>query len=377
MKGTILYVGNFELPDKGASANRVVSNGKLFQKLGYKVAYLGIQKQSEFSGIQVLEAERSMYVEAYPKGVKQWFLHMCSVQNIMKLIHQQGDVCMVILYNVPYILLKRVKHALRKTDIHVVYDCTEWTGVTDGSKIKKIVKRIDEYFIRTKIADTADGMLVISKRMEQAYGNKKPLLRIPPLIDIKDEIWHQELEKENKAFEFCFAGILDGNKESLDVIVEAFGKLREEDVVLRIIGVTEQEFCDFYPNGRKLLENSREKICFMGRLSHRETIRYVKHCDCYIFIRQDDIRNNAGFPTKFSESYSCCMPIIATDISDIKWYMTKRTRGSVLSASSVEAVAEAMQKEVKQGKRTEKDIMDATFHYETYEEVCAKWLKNF
>jgi len=377
MKGTILYVGNFELPDKGASANRVVSNGKLFQKLGYKVAYLGIQKQSEFSGIQVLEAERSMYVEAYPKGVKQWFLHMCSVQNIMRLIHQQGDVCMVILYNVPYILLKRVKHALRKTDIHVVYDCTEWTGVTDGSKIKKIVKRIDEYFIRTKIADTADGMLVISKRMEQAYGDKKPLLRIPPLIDIKDEIWHQELEKENKAFEFCFAGILDGNKESLDVIVEAFGKLREEDVVLRIIGVTEKEFCDFYPNGRKLLENSREKIYFMGRLSHRETIRYVKHCDCYIFIRQDDIRNNAGFPTKFSESYSCCMPIIATDISDIKWYMTKRTRGSVLSASSVEAVAEAMQKEVKQGKRTEKDIMDATFHYETYEEVCANWLKNF
>lgn len=377
MKGTILYVGNFELPDKGASANRVVSNGKLFQKLGYHVAFLGVKKQADFAGVQVLDTERNMYEEAYPQGMKEWFLHMYSVKNIQTVIEKQGDVCMVILYNVPFLLLKRVKHALKNRNIKVVYDCTEWTGVTDGSLPKRIVKKVDEHFIRTKIADVADGVIVISQMMQKAYAQSKNLLLLPPLVDIQDEIWHQTMKKQDGTFEFCFAGMLDGNKESLDVIVEAFGKLNREDAKLRIIGVTEQEFCDFYSNGHALLEQNRGQIVFMGRLIHTETIKYVLHCDCYIFIRQSDTRNNAGFPTKFAESYSCNVPIIATDISDIKGYMKQRGRGTILPTVSVKDVEEAMLCEVQRGKEKKTQGLDKTFHYETYEEVSKSWLAGF
>ena len=45
-KGVILYVGNFELPDHGASANRVVSNAKLFNQLGYQTALLGVTRDA-------------------------------------------------------------------------------------------------------------------------------------------------------------------------------------------------------------------------------------------------------------------------------------------------------------------------------------------
>ena len=41
MKGTIVYYGGFSLPDKNAAANRVVSNGKIFEALGYNVIFLG------------------------------------------------------------------------------------------------------------------------------------------------------------------------------------------------------------------------------------------------------------------------------------------------------------------------------------------------
>ena len=376
-KGTILYVGNFELPDKGASANRVVSNGTLFEKLGYRVAFLGVKRGASFDGIQVLDAERNMYEEAYPQGMKEWFLHMYSVKNIQAAIEAQGDVCMIILYNVPFLLLKRVKHALRGSKIQVVYDCTEWTGVTDGSFAKRMVKKLDEYFIRTKIGNVADGLIVISRRMEAAYAKCKRLLLLPPLVDLQDKIWHQSMEKQSEDFEFCFAGMLDGNKESLDTIVEAFGNLKVKGAKLRIIGVTEQEFCDFYPNGKNLVEQCKEQVEFMGRLSHTETIRYVLHCDSYIFIRQSDTRNNAGFPTKFSESYSCNVPIIATDISDIKVYMEQRERGSLLSSVSVKEVEKAMLKEMEAGRERKEEELDKTFHYETYEGVCKSWLEQF
>lgn len=38
-KGTILYVGGFELPDKNAAAHRVLSNAKIFRELGYNVFF--------------------------------------------------------------------------------------------------------------------------------------------------------------------------------------------------------------------------------------------------------------------------------------------------------------------------------------------------
>lgn len=377
MKGTILYVGNFELPDKGAAANRVVSNGKLFRKLGYGTAYLGIRKYVDFAGVQLLDAEQNMYEEKYPQGIREWFLHMWSVKNIQAVIEEQGDVCMVILYNVPFVLLKRVKHALKSTNIKVAYDCTEWAGVTDGSFAKQMAKKIDEHFIRTKLADVADHLIVISRRMQQAYAKSKHLLLLPPLLDTHDPIWHQSMEKQEDVFEFCFAGILDGNKESLDIIVEAFGNLKRKDIRLRIIGITEKEFCDFYPNGRQLIEKCHEQVVFMGTRSHTETIRFVLHCDCYIFIRQPDIRNNAGFPTKFAESYTCNVPIIATDISDIRGYLAERDRWTLLETITSEAAERAMREEIERGRVHTKKGPDETFHYETYEEVCQSWLEDF
>ena len=374
MKGTILYLGNFELPDKGAAANRVVSNGKIFKKLGYRTIFLGVKKGARFSGIQQTSFDENMYEEAYPAGSKEWLLHMISVKNIETLLKLYDDVRMVILYNVPYTLLLRVKQKLQNTGIKVVYDCTEWTGVTDGSAIKKLVKRVDETFIRNKIDKTADGLLVISKRMEAQYESCQHLLRLPPLVDVHDKIWHQKRQKAEK-FVFCFAGMLDGNKESLDCIVDAFGKLESDQAILRIIGVAKEEFADFYPNGKELLGAVGENVEFLGRKTHEETIREVLSCDCYIFIRQSDLRNNAGFPTKFSEAYSCNVPMITTDISDIKSYLGNKKDSTVLSGTSVLDVKTAMENAMK-NRHQEARGLDQTFHYESYQEACESWMKG-
>lgn len=44
-KGTILYVGGFELPDKNAAAHRVLSNAKIFRELGYNVVFCGVNRE--------------------------------------------------------------------------------------------------------------------------------------------------------------------------------------------------------------------------------------------------------------------------------------------------------------------------------------------
>ena len=374
-KGTILYVGNFELPDRGASANRVVSNGKIFGKLGYTVAYLGVKKTERFSGIRPLDKERHMYEEAYPQGSKEWFLHMWSTQHIQAMQEIYPDLCMVILYNMPYLLLQRVKALYKNTNIKVVYDCTEWTGVTEGSLPKRIVKRMDESAIRNRIHHVADGLIVISKRMEAQYAACRKMILLPPLVDLGDPIWHQTMEKKEDCFEFCFAGMLDGNKESLDSIVEAFGQIQKEKTCLRVIGVTKEEFCTYYPQMKDTVQSLKESIIFMGRLSHRETIQYVLYCDSYIFIRQSDRRNNAGFPTKFAESYSCGCDIITTDISDLKDYIQDETKGQMLNTTSSEEVKAAMLKALQNKDKSKEKKLDDTFHYANYVEKVGNWME--
>ena len=373
-KGTIIYYGGFTLPDKSASANRVVSNGKIFAKLGYKTVFIGAAPSEEsFDGLRAVEGYDNMFEHAHPKSTKQWLKHMLSVEHIEAVMKNYDDVKKIILYNVPMFTLLKAKKAFSKRNIEVCYDCTEWTKDTDGSLPKRIFKAFDEILISNFAHKVADGMIAISSMMEKKYKKAKKLLVLPPLVDINDKIWHQQTENHEGVFEFCFAGIPDGKKESLDKVVEAFCNINKKNTHLRIIGITEKEFLNIYPDF-VIPKNARNKLTFMGRLSHEETIKFVLGCDCYIFIRRSDRRNNAGFPTKFAESYTCGVPIITTDVSDVGEYILKSGKGSLLNDMTTLNISEAMLYRI-ENKNRQKSL-DNTFHYESFIQPTENWLKK-
>lgn len=370
-KGTIIYYGGFSLPDKSASANRVVSNGKIFDKLGYRTVFIGAS-EDYFEGLRAVSGYENMFEYANPKSTTQWLKHMFSIGHIETVAKKHDNICKIILYNVPMFTLVKAKKVFSKRNIKVCYDCTEWTKYTDGSLPKKLFKAFDEILISNFAHKVADGMVVISRTMEKKYKKSKNLLILPPLIDINDNIWHQKPENHDGIFEFCFAGIPDGKKESLDMIVEGFCNINKKNTHLRIIGITENDFKGFYP-GCYILENARNKITFMGKLSHSETIKYVLGCDCYIFIRCSDKRNNAGFPTKFAEAFTCGVPIITTDVSDVGEYIRKSGRGSVLMDMTTESISEAMICRIEN--KIQSKSLDDEFHYESFIQPTENWLK--
>ena len=375
-KGTIIYYGGFTLPDKSASANRVVSNGKIFAALGYKTVFIGAAPSDEtFDGIRPVEGYENMFEQAHPKTSSQWLKRMFDVSCIEKIAEEYGDINRIILYNVPFFTLLKAKKAFRKKGIKVCYDCTEWTKDTDGSILKKLFKAFDEILVSNFTHKVADGVIAISSMMEKKYSKAKKLVVIPPLVDINDEIWHQKTENHEGIFEFCFAGIPDGNKESLDKVVEAFCNINKKHTFLRIIGITEKDFNNIYPDSY-IPKNVRNKITFMGKLSHEETIKYVLGCDCYIFIRRSDKRNNAGFPTKFAESYTCGVPIITTNVSDVGEYIIKSGKGSLLEDTSAESIADAMITQIENHTEKAENTLNTAFHYESYSAECANWLNK-
>ena len=368
-KGTVLYVGNFELPDKGASANRVVSNAKLFNSIGYQTVLLGVSKDKACTDIRPLKNNFGlmMYERPYPVSMKMWLGHMYSSEYINKMIKLHEDIVLVILYNMPFSALKAAKKACKGKNIRVAYDCTEWADVTDGNAVKRFVKKHDEKLIRNKLADAADGLIVISSMMERQYQGCKAMVKLPPLVDVEDEIWHQQ-PVPHDGFEFCFAGMLDGQKDSLDVIVKAFAKVCDGQTRLRIIGVTKEEFQSVYPGAADELNICVDNIIFMGMQSHFDTIRYVLGCDCYIFIRPADMRNNAGFPTKFAEATTCGVPMIASRVSDVAAFANDNT--IFIDSLDEHKIAEAMKKE--NIKTIPKEI-NTTFDYRNYQDRLSQW----
>ena len=368
-KGTVLYVGNFELPDKGASANRVVSNAKLFNSIGYQTVLLGVSKDKACTDIRPLKNDFGlmMYERPYPVSMKMWLGHMYSAEYIKKMIKLHEDIVLVILYNMPFSALKAAKKVCKRRNIKVAYDCTEWADVTDGNAVKRFVKKRDEKLIRTKLADAADGLIVISSMMKQQYQGCKAMIKLPPLVDVEDEIWHQQPEP-HEGNEFCFAGMLDGQKDSLDVIVKAFAKVCDEQTRLRIIGVTKDEFKSVYPDAAEELNKCGDNIIFMGMQSHFDTIRYVLGCDCYIFIRPSDTRNNAGFPTKFAEAITCGVPMIASKVSDVAVFADENV--VLIDSPDESKIAEAMKKK---SAKSEKNLINKIFDYKNYQGSLSQW----
>lgn len=365
-KGTLIYWGGFELPDRNAAAHRVQANARILNQLGYRVVFLGVSSEC-FNGVR--QVSDTVFEEAHPLGNLAWAKRLVSLSSIRRIVGQCDNPKGIILYNLPFITLLRARLAF--PNLKIFYDCTELTPDTDGGRLKKWFKRLDCLALRKWMPSFTDGLIVISRRMERLLGRtKQPILRVPPLVDTENPLWHQRRIPHPGTFEFLYAGVLDNNKDRLDTILAAFHSLKMPDVRFRVIGMTRESFAEYCPQAKPLLQD--ERILFMGRLSHEETVRHVLSCDCYVFIRPSDQRNNLGFPTKFVEAFTCGVTIIATEISDIQEYASEAVR--FIPEMSENAIAKSMQDAYL--RPCPHGEVKTTFHYANYRLLFQEWLKN-
>ena len=370
-QGTVICIGNFELPDKNAAAHRVVNNGKLLRELGYRTIYLGTCRGERwFDGVvrRDYDSGFDMYEQSYPFTSKQWAEQIFDIGNIRELVRRYPDTVAVILYNTQYATLAAVRRAFSPKGICVLYDCTEWNGFTEGALPKRLVKSLDSRLIENLLPGQCDGIITVSTVMRTRYGDKKPLLLLPPLVDTQDPVWRQVPQKQDR-FTFCYAGA-PSDKERLNLLLEAFARLPAGAAALRIIGMTCEEYAAQHPETAALAQ--AEGVSFTGRLPHDETVREILSCGCFIFLREPGRRNNAGFPTKFAEAFTCGVPMITTDVSDVSLYADDSC--VLLPDVSPDGILQAMTAALSRQPRP-RALRDA-FDYRNHLDVCHRWLER-
>ena len=89
-------------------------------------------------------------------------------------------------------------------------------------------------------------------------------------------------------------------------------------------------------------KNIKDNIQFKGRLTHIDTLNEIKKADFSFFIRNNNLVNKAGFPTKFVESLSCGTPVLTNSTSNIEEYISVGVNGFLLDISDYNSLKNSL-----------------------------------
>lgn len=326
-KGTIIYFGNFEMPDRNAAAHRVLNIGKILRDLEYEVCFSGVDKYINCMESKPLEMGEYFYSwpKPYPKNNMEWVSDLTNFDNYRKCIEYFDDVKYILFFDPHAIPLKNTISYCKKHGIKLIADVSEWYENKFSLSFGKFIRWIDTNLVMRNYLKKVDGLISISKYLTKYYSkNISKIATIPPLIDSSEPIWSQKVDDADTSIcRFVYAGTTNRTKDKLDTIIEAFSLVKDYQFLLDIYGVTEEQFYVAYPDKKRIMSDISSKVRFYGYVSHNDSIKALLESDCSLIIRDSTRKNNAGFPTKFVEAVTSGIKIIATNVSDIALYKEK------------------------------------------------------
>lgn len=332
VKGKLIYIGSFKLPDGNAAAHRVINMAKAFKELGYEVVFLEIRKYGE--NADGSEKNRNL-VKKDIWGFESWSVvysnreYAVKVKDIIHLIKYYGNIKGIIAYNYPGVAVYRLKGYGAKYGVKIISDCTEWYDVPKNKGVFYLAKKADILFRMYFVNRNVDGLIVISKFLMDYYAKCKKVIQIPPLVDKTDKKWKQALKNESDKILFVYAGDL-GNKDYMPAVIDGLYHYKSyNNFQLKIYGISYNDYIQRFSFQKQKLDELGDRVKFYGFIPHKQCIKEICLSDFVIFLRKKSRLNQAGFPVKFVEGISCKTPIITSDFSNIADYC-KDTQGILM-----------------------------------------------
>ena len=380
-KGTLVYIGGFELPDKNAAAHRVLNNGKVLRELGYEVVFIGIRHDIQDTIIEEYQGFTCWSIP-YPVGTIQWVKYLGSTKILKQVLRQLEDVKGIIFYNYQALALARGMYICKKSHIWSIVDVTEWYVASKSNPLFWAIKQLDTTVRMRFLHKRTDGIIVISRFLHNYYksNSKRCVLQLPPLIDKEEEKWSKKIVRENrKHIQLIYAGSTSDMKDNLGVDLEAIAPYRDK-IHMQIIGINTYDLQRLL-SGEQYEKCVGEHVKICGRKSHIECLDMLKKSDFQIFVRPNNLVTQAGFPTKLGESFACGTPVITNRSSNIDDYLMDGINGFFVKEMDKEKIGYVIEKITQMA---EPEILRMKsyceninlFDYHTYIEEMQKFLSN-
>ncbi|MCS4281747.1 hypothetical protein M2396_000012 [Pseudomonas sp. BIGb0278] len=382
-KGTVFYIGGFELPDKNAAALRVIANGKILRSLGYEVVFVGVDSSLRAGS----DAQRALYSNfecwsvPYPKTSVEWVRYICGLQSVMGVLRKSRTDKMVaaICYNYPAVASLRIRQHCRKFGMKFIADATEWYDASGGQLVHRLIKFADTGLRMHLVNQLCDGVFTTSKYLTDFYSKRgKTTVELPTLFDAT-VFSAPPLRDPESPKKFIYVGSpfdvgrvnrdRTNLKERLDSCIELFYELYLKGKIFSfdVYGILEADYLKVFPEHVSVLKKMMGAVRFHGRRPNAEVLSFIAQSDFSIFFRDKTRVTLAGFPSKLAESITIGTPVISNTMMSLEPYsdapgvMLFEKGGAV---RGVESLIDLSSDGVDQLKR--RAFESKTFSYEQY-----------
>lgn len=387
----ILYIGSFRLPCFDAAASRVLNVARALRAGGHCVSFIswGGKQRSEdlntngeyvYDGFPYVITDEIDFNGGVFGKLKGWIKQGSRTKEILKERLDKYDAiiaynCSIIRWLIPF---------CRKNNKKLVADLTEWYEYNELKPIMWLGYALDMFCYQKRVGNK----LVISQYLDKYYSNSHNII-IPATCDASEEKWHHGNEKaEEKAgffggITFIYAGN-PARKDAVHYAICAIQRLVREGANIRflLIGITRERYLERY---RSFLPEGElsEKIQFLGRVPQGEVPSFYALADFMVLLREPTRKSNAGFPTKFAESFMSGTPVIANITSDLGSYLKDGITGFLVKEPSAEAIYNILKEKVLPLNREDIDKMKhnvkgtaSLFDYHYYIEPLRGFINN-
>ncbi|MGO4547610.1 glycosyltransferase [Paenibacillus sp. 2TAB23] len=358
-KSIVLYVGNFSFPNGNAAGKRVLANGKIMQKMGREVVFIGMSKEvtdslplkntkTEYEGF-------TYYNFPYPKSNLDWVNYNKTYKKLVDLLESEellDGLDLVIYYGSPSLSLFNMKlmRYCKERDIRIVADCVDWLIVKSNNILFNLIKWADNTYQKAYLNKRTDGIITISKYLSDYYRGKGcNTVIIPPLSTfIKKDMLQERTTNDAGQVIIMYAGlpfrigsrVVDPSymKDRIDKTILLLWKAKKSgcSFIFNVYGFTRDDYIKSIPSQEEYVNYLGLNIVFHGFKNNDEIVGFVEKSDFTILIRDVNRATMAGFPTKISESISCGTPVITNQTSDLKDYIVEGENGYFLNMDNVD-----------------------------------------
>ena len=338
----ILYVGSFRLPCHDAAAARVLNIARALRASGNSVQFLSWGGKME---VEDLNEDGIYRVDGFPYIVTNEIDFKGSLWNRVKGKLRQGNTTKkllksrisqydaIITYNCS--LIRWLIPFCKKNNKFLISDVTEWYDYSELKLFERPGYFGEMHFWQKRIRNK----ILISSFLNNYYKESNNVV-IPATCDYSEPKWHKTADaiEDFDGITLIYAGN-PAKKDAVHYVIKAVDRLAREDYPIRflILGITKENYIKRY--SYLLLEGEmHENIVFLGRVSQNDVPSYYGKADFMVLLRESTRKSNAGFPTKFAESFTSGTPVIANLTSDLGLYLLDGQTGLVVDSSNEEAI---------------------------------------
>lgn len=346
----ILYIGAFRLPNLDAAAPRVLNNARILKLCGHEVKFLswgGAYRDSDkcddgkyrIDGMEYVITGELNGTNSLFGRLKESLTRGNYTLSLLKTMTDQPDL--IIMYNADRRFTLMMLRYCEDRGIKLANDINEWFAKNE----LHFYQIIPNYLNMTCVQKMVRNKIVISRSFDNYYHDSNNIL-LPPLCDLSEAKWSATIDDERiKPFNgitLIYAGD-PGKKDCVHTVINVVNKMAHDGKPIRflILGTSRESYLERYSDELES-KDMHENILFLGRVNQDLIPAYYKMADFMVLLREPTRKNMMGFPTKFAESMSAGIPVIANTTSDLGNYIVNGKTGFIVNDEKAESLEKTL-----------------------------------